>query len=208
MAKSREGNPVRVGDGHAAVIGYETCQIHYPSTLRQAQGSGWEGARRPEVPGRLQAVVGRSESQKTCLNALHDRSSMEGREGYGKKKPGLSSEDRVFLFPACRQGSIRILSMSGTFEKYGHPILSLYSSLSFSFSSVSYSASIRFKDEVGREVTFPFPPKRIVSLAPNITEILFSLGLDEEIVGVSIHCNFPEKAKSKVSGGKLYQYRF
>jgi len=42
---------------------------------------------------------------------------MEGREGYGKKKPGLSSEDRVFLFPAGRQGSISILSMSGTFEK-------------------------------------------------------------------------------------------
>ena len=35
-----------------------------------------------------------------------------------------------------------------------------------------------FIDEVGREVTFPFPPKRIVSLAPNVTEILFGLGLD------------------------------
>jgi len=35
-----KGNPVKVGDGHAAVIGNETCQIHYPST-----SSGWEGAR-------------------------------------------------------------------------------------------------------------------------------------------------------------------
>jgi iron complex transport system substrate-binding protein len=67
--------------------------------------------------------------------------------------------------------------------------------------SVSNSATRTLKDEVGREVTFPFAPKRIVSLAPNITEILFSLGLDEEIVGVSIHCNFPEKAKSKVRVG-------
>ena len=72
----------------------------------------------------------------------------------------------------------------------------LFFSIFFSF-SISHSATRTFIDEVGREVTFPFPPERILSLAPNITEILFSLGLDEEIVGVSIHCNFPEKAKSK-----------
>ena len=57
-------------------------------------------------------------------------------------------------------------------------------------------------------MAFPFPPKRIVSLAPNITEILFSLGLDEEIVGVSIHCNFPEKAKSKVRVGSYISLDF
>jgi iron complex transport system substrate-binding protein len=74
--------------------------------------------------------------------------------------------------------------------------------------SVSYSATRTFKDEVGREVTFSFPPKRIVSLAPNITEILFSLGLDEEIVGVSIHCNFPEKAKSRVRVGSYISLDF
>lgn len=66
---------------------------------------------------------------------------------------------------------------------------------------VSYSDTLTIKDEVGREVTFPFPPKRIVSLAPNITEILFRLGLDEEVVGVSIHCNYPEKAKSRMRVG-------
>jgi iron complex transport system substrate-binding protein len=74
--------------------------------------------------------------------------------------------------------------------------------------SVSYSNTLRFKDEVGREVIFPFPPKRIVSLAPNITEILFGLGLDEEIVGVSIHCNFPEKAKSRVQVGSYISLDF
>jgi iron complex transport system substrate-binding protein len=67
--------------------------------------------------------------------------------------------------------------------------------------SLSHSAPLKFVDEVGRKVAIPFPPRRIVSLAPNITEILFSLGLDEQIVGVSIHCNFPEKARSKVQVG-------
>ena len=74
--------------------------------------------------------------------------------------------------------------------------------------SVSNSNPLQFKDEVGREVSLPFPPKRIVSLAPNITEILFCLGLDEEIVGVSIHCNFPEKAKSRVQVGSYISLDF
>ncbi len=74
--------------------------------------------------------------------------------------------------------------------------------------SVSYSASKTFKDEVGREVIVLFPPKKIISLAPNITEILFSLGLDQEIVGVSIHCNFPEKVQSKVRVGSYISLDF
>ncbi len=42
---------------------------------------------------------------------------------------------------------------------------------------------------------------RIISLAPSNTEILFALGLDEEIVGVSSYCNFPRKASSKEKVG-------
>jgi iron complex transport system substrate-binding protein len=86
--------------------------------------------------------------------------------------------------------------------------LLLLSLVIFLGTSVSYSKTLTLKDEAGREVTFPFPPKRIVSLAPNITEILFSLGLDEEIVGVSIHCNFPEKAKSKDRVGSYISLDF
>jgi iron complex transport system substrate-binding protein len=74
--------------------------------------------------------------------------------------------------------------------------------------SISQASSHKFKDEVGREVTVSFPPKRIVSLAPNVTEILFTLGLDEEIVGDSIHCNFPEKAKTKPRIGSYISLDF
>lgn len=46
------------------------------------------------------------------------------------------------------------------------------------------------------------PPRRIISLAPNITEILFSLGLGDKIVGVTSFCDYPAAAnrKSKVGG--------
>jgi len=74
--------------------------------------------------------------------------------------------------------------------------------------SLSFATNAKFIDEVGREVFLPHPPRKIVSLAPNITEILFSLGLDKEIVGVSIHCNFPEKAKAKVGVGSYISLDF
>src|SRR6185437_27758 len=38
---------------------------------------------------------------------------------------------------------------------------------------------------------------RIVSLLPSATEILFALGLDREVVGVSHECDFPPAAKTK-----------
>ncbi len=42
---------------------------------------------------------------------------------------------------------------------------------------------------------------RYISLAPAITEILFALGLDEEIAGVSSYCDYPAKAKEKENFG-------
>ncbi len=38
------------------------------------------------------------------------------------------------------------------------------------------------------------PPKRVISLAPNLTEILFALGLGKFMVGVTRSCNYPEDA--------------
>jgi iron complex transport system substrate-binding protein len=42
---------------------------------------------------------------------------------------------------------------------------------------------------------------RYISIAPSTTEILFALGLDEEIVGVSSYCNYPAEAKNKARVG-------
>ena len=46
-------------------------------------------------------------------------------------------------------------------------------------------------------VTIENPPERIVSLSPANSEILFALGLDEKIVGVTEYCTYPEAALSK-----------
>lgn len=52
-------------------------------------------------------------------------------------------------------------------------------------------------DSLGRKVIIRRPPQRIVSLAPSNTEILFALGLDDRIAGVTDFCDYPEKAKLK-----------
>ena len=54
-----------------------------------------------------------------------------------------------------------------------------------------------FVDDLDRKLYLAKPPTRIVSLAPSITEMLFAIGLDEEIVGVTDFCNYPAVALTK-----------
>ncbi len=54
-----------------------------------------------------------------------------------------------------------------------------------------------FIDDAGRKLYVAKAPTRVVSLAPSITEMLFALGLDEQIVGVTEFCDFPAAAAGK-----------
>ena len=58
-----------------------------------------------------------------------------------------------------------------------------------------------FTDALGRDVEIKEIPERVVSLAPAVTEILFELGLDEKIVGVTVFCNYPEAVLEKPKTG-------
>ncbi len=58
-----------------------------------------------------------------------------------------------------------------------------------------------FFDALGREIRLGGSPARIVSLAPSITEILYYLGLEERVVGVTQFSYYPPEAKSKPKVG-------
>lgn len=49
-------------------------------------------------------------------------------------------------------------------------------------------------DQLGRLVTVPDKPQRVVSLAPNITEIIFAIGQEHRLKGVTMYSDYPPKA--------------
>ena len=51
-------------------------------------------------------------------------------------------------------------------------------------------------DDLGRRVRLPERVTSAVSLAPNLTEITFTVGAGERLVGVTSFCDFPEEAKN------------
>ncbi|WP_316794160.1 helical backbone metal receptor [Pedobacter frigoris] len=59
-----------------------------------------------------------------------------------------------------------------------------------------------FTDQLGRIITLNYPPKRIISIVPSQTELLFDLGLDIEVIGITKFCIHPiEKFASTVKVG-------
>ena len=60
-------------------------------------------------------------------------------------------------------------------------------------------------DQLGRNIHLYAYPQRIISIVPSQTELLFDLGLDEEVVGITKFCVHPKewfRNKTKVGGTK------
>lgn len=55
------------------------------------------------------------------------------------------------------------------------------------------------------DTALPARVNRIVSMAPNLTEILFALGLDDELVGVTLDSDYPPVAAAKAKVGTFWQ---
>lgn len=64
--------------------------------------------------------------------------------------------------------------------------------------------AIPVTDDLGRTVVIRNWPQRIVSLAPSSTEIVFALGLEDRVVGVTNQCDYPEEARTKSKVGDYW----
>jgi ABC-type Fe3+-hydroxamate transport system substrate-binding protein len=65
------------------------------------------------------------------------------------------------------------------------------------------------KDQMMRKVELPPTPMRIISLVPSQTELLFDLGLDEEVIGITKFCIHPIhwlKEKTIIGGTKQVNF--
>jgi iron complex transport system substrate-binding protein len=58
-------------------------------------------------------------------------------------------------------------------------------------------------DDLGREITIEQMPRRIVSLLPSNTEILFAVGAGDRVVGVTSYCNYPPEAAGREQVGGI-----
>jgi iron complex transport system substrate-binding protein len=69
-------------------------------------------------------------------------------------------------------------------------------------------AYLKITDDLNREVVFRSKPKRIISLAPSITETLFALDSGKSLIAITDYCDYPKEAKMKTSIGGMVTPNF
>lgn len=62
---------------------------------------------------------------------------------------------------------------------------------------------VKVKDSRDKEITLKKQPKKIVSLMPSNTEIVYALGLEKELVGVTSNDDYPKSVKKKAQVGDM-----
>lgn len=62
---------------------------------------------------------------------------------------------------------------------------------------------VTITDATGKDITLEAPPEKVISLTPSNTEILFGIGLNNEIVGVNNYDDYPAEATEKEKIGDL-----
>ena len=62
---------------------------------------------------------------------------------------------------------------------------------------------VKITDSFGKEVTLEKEPEKVVSVAPNITEILFDIDAEDKLVARTDYCDYPEEVKNIESIGTL-----
>jgi iron complex transport system substrate-binding protein len=65
------------------------------------------------------------------------------------------------------------------------------------------AGALAVRDMLGRSLTLPALPERVVSLDPSVTEIIFAVGGAARLAGVTDYCDYPAAARAKPHVGDL-----
>jgi iron complex transport system substrate-binding protein len=68
--------------------------------------------------------------------------------------------------------------------------------------------ALAIKDDLGNVITFDKAPGRVITLAPNLTEMIFDLGLDKYLIGNTLYCNYPDAARKVEKIGDMLTFDF
>jgi len=69
--------------------------------------------------------------------------------------------------------------------------------------SAPVGAAVQVTDGTGRTLTLPALPRRIVSLVPGVTEMLYAIGAEDRLVGRTDFCDYPPAVRNKPSVGGM-----
>jgi len=75
----------------------------------------------------------------------------------------------------------------------------------FCWTAAGFAIFGSIQHQNGGDTTLPRAAERIVCMAPNLTEIVFALGLEKEIIGVTLDSDYPPAALTKLKVGTFWQ---
>jgi iron complex transport system substrate-binding protein len=141
-------------------------------------------------------IIGRSTSQKTCLPAKMARRRDDAvvhqpaGEGAGCNPQGGVVPHREDFFMPVRWVLIGLFLAGGLAAGADQPAAATDVLL-------GPAGPLPLVDDAGRSVALPRPARRIISLAPSVTELLFALDAGDAVVAVTQACDYPPAALTK-----------
>ncbi|MGE5439187.1 MAG: cobalamin-binding protein, partial [Bacteroidota bacterium] len=86
--------------------------------------------------------------------------------------------------------------------------LALLSSCGKKSENKPVTGSLTVTDDLNYQVSFDKPPQRIISLAPNLTEMIYSLGMGPQLAGNTLYCTYPPEARKVTKVGDMLTFDY
>jgi iron complex transport system substrate-binding protein len=189
-------------DGEVAVRGVvlRAAEAHQRLTLQPQL----EALRQPDPQGGLdrEPVLGGPVGRLLVFEAGLE---LHGADGNGLRAVGDAGPIGLDLVLGARRGGEQEAERERQNEP-GHrrrDAITVLLGLILMLAGVGPAAAVTYVDMLGRDVVLAAPPARIISLVPSVTELIFALGAEDRLVGVTDYCDFPPEARRKPSVGGM-----